>query len=243
MAGKVTYRYLVYSILEQIKQTFDDAEMKRSTIIFWTQVEVNRILKERLSKRKLQSGEYLSHFTDIPVLVDGIRKYVEMPSAIVDLDNDNGIHLVTYLLTDFDWCDSAMDVPFTKTSPAKLWALRAIPITKPRPDSPYMAREGSKLYLYGIENVSVDSIDMWIYTSVNPTHLVDLDTEVEISPDQASIIIYRVLALVKFSLVLPSDKLNDGADTTTAANNKTAISQMQLQQPNQPNQPNQEPTE
>lgn len=234
-----TWRYLTYSILEAVKETIDDADIKRNTIVFWLQVEANRLRQERLAKRKIQSGEYLSHIGDIPVSVDGMRRYVSMPSAIIDLENDNGIAQITYKLADFDYCDSPMDVPFEKTSPMKIWSLKAIGIRNPSPTKPFYAREGDRTYLYGIELVSVDFVEMWLYTAIDPTRQLDLDEEIPIAEDQISILNYRVLSLVRFGLLIGSDKVNDGSDIK-GDRNKTALSQTQIGEAQQPTQPQQE---
>jgi hypothetical protein len=224
-----TYRYLIYSVIEAMKQTSDDAELKKDLVIFWTQVEVNRLRGERLTKRHLQSGKYLNHFYGIQVSTDNVRKYVDMPSGIVDLENDNGVHQVTYHLADYDYCEYPYDVPFEKTTPAKIWSLISIPIRKPSPTRPFMARENEKLFLYGIDMVSVSSVDMWLYTTVDTSHVLDIDREIELSEDQISVLIKRVFDNCRFASLMPNDKANDGKDTSNQMLPKTAVSQVPLQ--------------
>lgn len=228
-----TYRYLVNAVLESMKESRDDADLKRDVVIFWTQVEVNRLRGERFSKRLVQSGEYLSHFYGVQVKNDGVRKYAEMPSGIIDVERDNGINLVTYHLADYDYCDYPYDVPFENTSPAKLWALKAIPLRNFTPTRPFRAREGNKLFLYGIENISVESIDMWLYTTVSTTHKVDLDEQVELSGEQISVLIARIYNLARFAALMPNDKTNNGSDGNTQQVAKTALSQTQVQEETQ----------
>jgi hypothetical protein len=212
-----------------MKETRDDADLKRDVVTFWTQVEVNRLRGERFAKRTSQSGEYLSHFYGITVQNDGVRKYVDMPSGILDIENDNGIHQVTYHLADYDYCDYPYDVPFEKTSPAKIWSLMAIPIRKPSPTKPFCARENSQLFLYGIEMINVTSIDMWLYTTVDTSHKLDLNETVELAEEQISILIARVLNLARFASLLPNDKRNTGSDENTKSIAKTAMSQTQVE--------------
>ena len=218
-----TYRFVVYSILEAIKESKDDSDLKRNTVIFWTQVITNRLIQQRLSKRKINSGEFLSHIGQIQVNIDGIRKYALMPSPIIDLENDNGIEQVTYYLEDFEYCDQPMTIPFEKTSPAKVWSLYAIPVRKPTPSKPKMAREGSNLYLYGIENVNVQYIDMWLYTAINPQHLIDLDTDIPLAEDQIEVLINKVMGMARFAMLLPNDKTNIGGDLNPSLDKKTAL--------------------
>lgn len=224
-----TYRYVAYSVIQAIKEWKDDSEVKRNTVIFWAQIVANRLIQQRLGKRKIQSGEYLSKVGGIQIQVDGRRKFVTLPSDIVDLENDNGIEQVTYHLEDFDYCDSPMDVPFEKTSPAKIWSLKAIGIRTPKPMAPKMARENSNLYLYGIEQVNVSTVDMWIYAAIEPVHLVNLDSEIPISEDQVEVLINRVMGLARFAMLFPDDKTNLGGDlNSTLGKNKTAISQVPI---------------
>jgi len=221
-----TYRYVAYSVLQAIEESKDDSDLKRNTVIFWTQVIANRLIQQRLQKRRIQSGEFLSHIGQIKVQVSGVRKYVTMPDSIIDLENDNGIHLVTYYLDDYKYCDSAMSVPFEKTSPAKIWSLYAIPIRNPKPKAPKMAREGSSLFLYGIEKINVQYIDMWIYTAIDPVHLIDLDAEIPIAEDQVEVLINKVMGMARFAILLPNDKTNIGSDLNPILDrNKTALSQ------------------
>lgn len=233
-----SYRYVTYSVLQSTKEWKDDSDVRRNTVIFWTQVIANRLIQQRLVKRKINSGEYLTHVGQIAVLQDGRRKYAIMPSDIIDIENDNGIHQVTYRLDDFDYCHSPMDVPFEKTSPAKVWSLMAIPIRSPKPSAPKMARESTRLYLYGIEQVNVLWIEMWIYTAIDPVHLVDLDEEIPLAEDQIEILINKVMAMARFAILLPNDKTNDGGDNNqTNARDKTALSQVPIGNQNQQQQP------
>lgn len=228
-----TYAYLVFSITEALKESRDDADLKRDLVVFWTQVEVNRLRGERFAKRHLQSGQYLNHFYGIEVVDDGTRKYIQMPSGIIDVETDNGIHQITYHLADYEYCDYPYDVPFERTSPAKLWALKAIAIRNPNPTRPFYARETDKIFLYGIDNISVSSVDMWLYTTVSTAHKLDLSEEVELEEGQISVLIQRVLALVRFASLFPNDKTNFGSDGNTQALGRTAVSQTQLEQQNQ----------
>lgn len=233
-----TYRYVAYSILEALNENKDDSSIRRNNIIFWVQVAANTLRAQRLAKRQIQSGEFLTHFGNIEVIQDGVRKYVSMPQQIIDLENDNGIEQVTYRLEDFDYCDSPFDQPFEKTEPAKIWSLRAIPLRAPNPTRPFMAREGNKLYLYGIENIAVNYVEMWLRTAVDQTRQLDLDASVEVAEDQIELLIQKVMPLVRFALILPNDKTNTGSDENLNSNNKTALSQapMQTQENMQQNQ-------
>lgn len=228
-----TYQYLVNSVLESLKESRDDADLKRDVVVFWTQVEINRLRGERFSKRHQQSGQYLTHFYGVSVANDGVRKYVEMPSGIIDVENDNGIHLVTYHLADYEYCEYPYDVPFEKTMPAKLWSLLAIPIRNFKPTRPFMARENDKLFLYGIENISVSSVDMWLYTTVDATHKLDLTENVELEDGQISVLLQRVLSLVRFASLFPNDKTNFGSDGNTQNVPKTALSNTNPQEQQQ----------
>lgn len=224
-----TYRYIVYSVLEAIKESKDDSEIKRNTVIFWTQVVVNSLREQRLAKRHIQSGAFLAMVGGIQVLQSGKRKYFVAPSDIVDLENDNGIRQITYELADFDYCDTPMRVPFNKTSPEKVWSLINIPVRKPTPTRAYYAREGFNVYLYGIDNVNVQTVDMWFYAAVTPVHLLNLDAPIELAEGQMEVLINRVMALARFAMLFPNDRTNIGGDLNIqAGRNKTALSQVPI---------------
>ncbi len=225
-----TYQYLVYSVKQALKEHRDDADLQLDTIVFWTQVEVNRLRGERFAKRHMQSGQYLAHFYGVQVTNDGVRKYLVMPSGIIDVENDNGIHQVTYHLADYTYCDYPYDVPFEKTSPAKIWSLKATPVRHPKPTRPFMARENTQLFFYGIDEINVDTVDMWLYTTVDTTHKLDLTESVELEDGQISVLLQRVLQLVRFASLFPNDKTNFGSDGNTQAIPKTALSQNQSQE-------------
>jgi hypothetical protein len=223
-------------VKQALKEFRDDADLQTDTIVFWTQVEVNRLRGERFSKRHQQSGQYLAHFYGVTVTNDGVRKYVEMPAGIIDVENDLGLHQVTYHLADYDYCDYPYDVPFEKTMPAKIWSLLAIPIRNPKPTRPFMAREGESLFFYGIENINVSSVDMWLYTTVDTTHKLDLTESIELEDGQVSVLIQRVLALVRFASLFPNDKTNFGSDGNTQALGRTAVSNTAIANQEQPQQ-------
>lgn len=224
-----TYQYFVNSVREALKESRDDSDLKFDTIVFWTQVEVNRLRSERFAKRHMQSGQYLTHFTDVAVTNDGVRKYFELPKDIIDVENDNGIHQITYLLSDYDFCDRPYDVPFEKTSPARLWSLLAIPLRKPNPKRPFFARETNLVFLYGIDLINVPTVDIWLYTTVDAKHKLDLTEVIELEDGQVSVLLQRVLALVRFASLYPNDKTNFGSDGNTQALGRTAVSNSNLE--------------
>lgn len=228
-----TYSYLVNAILESLKETRDDADTKRDVVVFWVQVEVNRLRSERMAKRSAQSGKYLNCFYGIQVSNDGVRKYSDMPSGIIDIENEGGIEMVTYHLADYDYCDAPYDVQFEKTTPAKIWTLKALPLRNMSPSRPFMALENKRLFYYGIEQVSVDKVDMWLYTTVDPKHKIDLNEDVELSDDQISVLMARVYDLARFASLMPNNKTNTGSDENTQSVPKTALSQTQIEQQQQ----------
>lgn len=228
-----SYRYLVESVLQMLKEHRDDADIHRDLVVFWTQVEVNRLRGERFSKRFFQSGEYLNHFYGVQVTNDGTRKYIEMPSGIIDVENDNGIHLITYHLADYEYCEYPYDVPFERTTPAKIWSLLSIPIRKPNPKKPYYAREYDKIFLYGLENIAVSSVDVWLYTTVSTSHKLDLNETVELEDGQISVLLQRVINLARFGSLFPNNRTNVGGDENQSSMAKTAVSQTQVEQQTQ----------
>ena len=95
-----TYRYVSFAVLEMLKQTGDDADININLVNFWVQVISARLRFERTGKRISETGAYIKHFPYVAVNLDNTRKYFELPESILDLEFDNAIELVTYLIED-----------------------------------------------------------------------------------------------------------------------------------------------
>lgn len=215
-----TYRYVAYAVLDALQQNFDDGKININHVTFWTTVCANQLRQQRQSKKTFDSGAYLVQFTNVKVLVDGKRKYSNLPMAILDIDNDSGVNTITYANSEADDCDDPLAIPFERTSPAAYHTLYNVPIRKPKPSSPYFYRANSiqnidnigRFYYLGIENIDVDFVDMFLYVAYNPQNIVNIDSVVPVEEDQIVTLIARVVQIMKFAMLVEPDRTNDGSD-------------------------------
>ena len=64
----------------------------------------------------------------------------------------------------------------------------------------------------GIEFIDAEYIEIGIYNTLDPVDEIDIDSELDF-PDELLIILKRqVLDLGRFTLMLPQERVNDGAD-------------------------------
>lgn len=215
-----TYRFMAFSIQEEIKQTFDDASVDINQIIYWIDLMAKRARYDKIRKNK--SDAYLVYFPNIIVKTDtsSKRKYAVLPAPIADLDNDTGIKTITYCNEDSE-CFDPLQKPFSRTTSAASEVLYGNPFRKPTSSNVYFFRskmliDGSRLdclIFLGLECVDIDCLDMWLYSSESTEFVCDLDQQIDISPEMEKIIYYEVLNLAKFGYLTPTDKKNDGSDT------------------------------
>lgn len=216
-------RHIVDDIAKDLKQVFDDKIVQRSQIAYWVLMVGNRLKSQHIAKR--DSGAFMHTFSKIPVLTyssvsnpDQVndRKYIILPKSIYDYNKDGGIEYIAYYVED----DKPSCPPpftrqtFTRTTPSTAQRLYYTEDEKPSPANPYFYRTGSHLYFLGIECVEAKYIEIGIYNTFDPLTTIDMDAELDF-PDETLIILKRqVLDLGRFTLMLPQERVNDGADDT-----------------------------
>ena len=78
-----TLRYILYDILRDFKQRYDDADISEYQLVYWILIHANRLRKLHIEKR--DSGEYLTLF-DVAISTDADgRKYITLPASIYDI--------------------------------------------------------------------------------------------------------------------------------------------------------------
>lgn len=226
-----TIRQLASSLHESLKQTFDDADITLPMVVFWVQFFINKYqaakVSPRYQRRMNTSGMYLSIYSDLevtsattntnPNVVSG-RKYITLPTSIHDLESDGGIAYVSY--GDFeDSCQpSFAGVRFTRTSPTAAMYLYKNPYEKPSPSNPYFYRiNNNYVYLLGIENVSVQSLEAGLYTTFDPFSMSSLDNDINLDEALVADVYRNVFDLGRFVMLIPSDPRNEGTDTSNEA--------------------------
>jgi len=218
-------RHIVDDIAEDLKQTLDDRTIQSSQIAYWVILIGNRLKSQHIGKR--DSGAFLAVYDDVPIEVKTIsklpneiknRKFFRLPRTIYDYDRDGGIEYISYCLDEpQEGCPPPFtNVTFDRTTPGKSERLYYSKYEKPSPSQPYFYVVHDYVYLLGIECVEINKLEIGIYSTLDPVTEIDLDAPFDF-PDELLIILKRqVLDLGRFSLLMPEDKLNDGANQIQA---------------------------
>lgn len=249
MVSHTTLRYVVDDISKDLEQVFSSKSIQKSQVAFWVLMVANRLKSQHIAK--IDSGAYVHVFTDIPVDIEAVganpnniagRKRIELPEAIYDYDKDGGIEYIAY----WDRDNVSLDCPeppeftnrtFTRTTPKESERLYYDKYEKPSPKNPYFYRLGKYVYFLGIEKVDVDTVEIGIYSTLDPMTEIDLDAEFEFPEELLLILKRQVLDLGRFALKMPEDRNNDGVDDTNAKN----VSDQKLVSVNDPINQNQQP--
>jgi len=214
-------RYIVDDIAVDLKQVMDDKIVQKSQIAFWVVLVGNRLKAQHIGKR--DSGAFLSTFDEVPVTVVNVsknpneiknRKFFRLPKCIYDYDLDAGIEYISYSIEEEQpGCPPPFtNKTFTRTTPSKTERLYFSKYETPNPNNPYFYRVGDHIYLLGIECVDIKSIEVGLYTTLDPLTEIDLDAPFDF-PEELLIILKRqVLDLGRFALLIPQERTNDGDD-------------------------------
>lgn len=220
MAG-VTLRYVVYDLLGDLKQIYDDADLSPFKVAYWVMTFADRLRKQHIEKR--HSGAYLTRFDNVPVLTDTVngRHYCVLPAAVYDFDEDKGIDYITYTDEWYlgfsttiapDFIPEFTNVTFTRTSPSESARLYFRADETPSPENPYFYRQGDRLYFLGTESLDgFSSVELGLMTTLDPTNVsLDIDQPFEFPSDLLPLLKRQILDLGRFILMIPGDLKNDG---------------------------------
>lgn len=219
-----TYRYVGYDLLTSMRKMFDDADIRLSHVLYWISVIANRINADQVLKTN--TGLYTSTFSNIPVITssDG-KKYIDLPSQIMDFANEAGIDMLTYCA---DECNPYphTQVFFSPTTIAESHLLYMDEYTKPSPKNPFFYRIGNlvdgvkvnRLYLLGLDCIEVRCLEAAIKTPIDPANICDLDDEIPIPAERLEELMTGVLKLGRFVMMIPEENINQGADDSQRFN-------------------------
>lgn len=234
-----TMRQLAGSIHVALKKIDDDADIKLNQVIFWCTFFINKY--KTIKAQQFDSGQYLTIFPNVPIStftahatneVEG-RKYVQLPSTILDMDGDKGIDYISYQDKEGACGPSMAYVKFSRTTPSKIKRVYMSAYEKPSPANPYFYRSGDYLYLVGIECIVVNFVEMGLITAFDPFSDCELDSDLGVGADVISDIYRNVLELGRFVMNVPNINLNDGTDnmSTESAPKQRVVSVNQDYQP------------
>ena len=210
--SRTTLRMVVYDLLNDFKQIYDDAQLTPFKVLYWTLVFADRLRKQHVEKT--DSGAYTVRFDNVPVKVDPVtgRNYFELPAPIYDLAKDGGIDYVSYP-PDMDLSIPMWgSVVFTRTTVPNVMRLYFRDEERPAPNNPYFYRQNKYVYLLGVEEINLTKIEVGLKTTLEPASLTtDLDTVFDFPQDLIPVLKRQLLDIGRFVMQIPSDLVNDGA--------------------------------
>lgn len=235
-------RVIVDEILVTIKQTFDDKEVSKAQVAYWTILVGNQLLAQHIGKR--DSGQFLNIFGKVPIsmatqttnpdIIKG-RKYVELPGNIFDFDKDNGVEYIAYYVEDDPTCPPAFARrTIQRTSPSEAQWLYLNKYTEPSPKQPYWYRVNNLIYLLGLEKSTIKHLEMGIYMTINPVEKIDLDAPFRFPQELLQVLKRQVTDLARFSFLFPQERSNDGDDTAAQAGTTNIPKIVSVNEQNQP---------
>jgi len=215
-------RHIVDDIEVDLKQNFDDQQITKAQIAYWTIIVANRLRSQHIEKRS--SGAFLTTFAEIPVLVSDVvgdnlvryRKYFDLPDCIYDFNEDKGIAYISYSVDPElpDDLPPLTQVNFARTTPAALKSIYMNPDTKPDEKNPYFYRSSGRIYLLGLDCIDIDYVEVGLYLTIDPVTEIDLDEDFEFPEELLSVLKRQVLDMGRFALLIPNERINDGNDST-----------------------------
>ena len=233
-----TVRELAGNIHLQLKQLNDDSDIRFSQVVFWVSFFLNKYRYTKIPTTN--SGRYLSIFQNVPVgmFLTSVpphqvasRKYFELPANIFDFKDDRSIRYITYSPFDDECFPNFTGVVFSRTTPENSRRLFYSPYEIPSPRNPYWYRVGNYVYLLGVECINLTSIEVGLITAYNP---FDCNLDDEIGDVEIYDYITRnCLDLGRFTMLVPTDQVNDANSTNTASQVPTQKIVSVNQQPQQ----------
>jgi len=214
----MTFRFFINDILKAFKQVFDDKDLQSTQVMYISTIVFNRLNK--LSHDKIRTGLHVTQFYPVPVQIDTAlkdRRYIELPAKIFDLDNDKAVRYITYNQESCSCCDGPVwaQTEFEPTTVAKAKNLYRSDYSKPKPANPYFYRVGNRLYLLGIECISVKDVEIALFTALDPQNICSLDEEIPLPDHLFQTAKVEVMNMVSVMFGVPQERTNEGSDTTT----------------------------
>lgn len=213
-------RFVVDDIAKDLKQTFDDKKITKSQITYYVLLVGNRMKAQKIEKR--DSGNNLKIFAAVPVETVAVtdnpntiagRKRIILPKSIYDFNKDGGIKYISY------WRDADIGkncpprfgtVNFVRTAPDIAYRLYYREDEEPTPANPYFYVAGDSVYFLGIEKVPIATVEVGLYSTLEPITSISLDQPFDFPEENLLILKRQVLDLARFSLQIPEERINEG---------------------------------
>lgn len=207
----LTYRYAVSDLKLSLKIITKDAEISTESVIFWVMTCQNFIRQRHL--KVSATGSYLSEYygtNSLPVETDTIKKWINLPVGIYDLDNEKAID---YLILNTPGVPFSKCPRCTQTDANIIDLLHWNPYEKPSPSNPYFYRVGNQIFILGIENVAVPTVSLGVYGALDPRPIfLNPDSPLGINDEEYPQLKEMVMNLGRFVMVVPSNRTEQGDD-------------------------------
>ncbi len=216
----MTFRNLIGSLEVALKKTFDDADISLAQIAFWCTLFINKYRTARIQSEN--TGRYTTIFPNVPIYTPTTstinyiagRKYLILPSNILDLPNDEGIAYISY--NQFSgYCPPPFTATqFTRTTINASGALYFNVYETPQPDNPYFYLITNNIvYLLGVECINLNSLEVGLVTTFDPFTNCVMDENMDLDEALVADVYKNVLELGRFTMLVPSNTVNDASDS------------------------------
>lgn len=205
-SSNTTIRYVAFDLLTTLKQNYQDADINIAQVVFWVLLHADRLRKAHVGE--VDSGAYLVSFNAVTVLVDPItgRNYLVLPASIYDFDNDAGIEYITYQPEIDKDSPTFTSVQFTRTTIPESRRLYMREDEKPSPDNPYFYLVADRIYLLGVEQLNILTVEAGLYTSLNPIDsTLSLDDELDLPQELIPQLKQEILNMGAFVINMPNE--------------------------------------
>jgi len=213
----MTFRFAVFDIQKRFKQTFDDKDIQLAQALYWVQVVTNRLNKLHFDKH--DTGLHVTTFQNVAVQIDSTfaspRKFITLPAQIFDLDNEKAVHYITYNEESCSCCDGPAfaQTEFQPTIVTKAKNLYRNKYSEPTPKNPYFYRSKERLYLLGVECISLTDVEIALFVALDPLSTCDLDAELPLPDHLHQTMVAEVINLGRLAFLVPKERVNDGTDS------------------------------
>lgn len=213
--SQTSYRYIVGEIQKMWAYNFPDSTVTSAQITYWVLIAENYIRQRSL--KVTMTGSFLTEFSNVSVQTDNIRKWFILPSQVVDLDNEKGIDYVLYQQSGIPY---GKQIRFQQTEADIIDKLYWNPYEKPSPSNPYFYRVNQTIYLLGLENVYVPSVQMGLYTALDTRPvLLNIDSVISINEEQIITLREMVFQFARLGIIVPKGSLDEtGTDNRSNEN-------------------------
>ena len=213
-----TYRDLISALQTLNKEANADKDITDAMAIYLIGIFVNKYKYTKLAKGNFDYGKYLHIDPLMTVLLEPItkRKYVELPTNLFNLPDNKAIHHATFSIFDENTPPQFVGQNFFMTTPAKAMQLYYNPYTTPSLSNVYGYVSENRCYFLGLETALIQMVEFGMFLAFQPFDAnTDMDTDIE-DVEIADYILRSSLDMIRYMLIIPSDRKNDGSEVHSA---------------------------